>query len=77
MFRWNVSTRPVDLTTLAASVDLPPEDHPIFAGPIKSATDGFPDMNMSKAQMVAKITTLEFQVARLFKLLGADANGYE
>ncbi len=65
---------PVDLTTLGAATPLPPQDHPIYAGPLKSASDGFPDLNMSKQQMAAKIFTLEAQVARLFKLAGIDPN---
>jgi len=70
-------TPPLDLTTLGAETPLPPRDHAIYAGAIKSASDGFPDLNMSRQQMAAKIFTLEAQVSRLFKQLGIDPNGYE
>jgi hypothetical protein len=67
---------PVDLTTLGAVTPLPPPDHAIFAGPIKSASDGFPDLNMSREQMASKILALEYQVKKLCAHLGIDPNGY-
>lgn len=64
----------IDLTKVAADVPLPPADHPFWNGDIKSATDGFPDLNLTRQQMAAKIFTLEYQVARLARLLGVDPN---
>lgn len=65
---------PIDLTALGAAVDLPPPEHPFWEGPLKSATLGFPDYNMSREQMAAKIYVLETQMARLASLLGVDLN---
>jgi hypothetical protein len=32
-------SEPIDLTTLGAATPLPPSDHPIFQGPVKSASE--------------------------------------
>lgn len=66
---------PVDLTVEGAAVKLPPPDHPFWDGPIKSASDGFPDLRMTREQMAARIFVLEARLSKLAATLGIDLDG--
>lgn len=48
----------IDLTTLGGDVPLPPRDHPIFAGPIREATD-ISSVDLTPQMMALRIIALE------------------
>lgn len=58
------ASQPIDLTTLAADVPVPPQGHPLLELPGSSPGD-FPNLEMTREQMALKIFALEIRVAEL------------
>lgn len=58
------TVQPIDLTTYAADVPLPPQDHPIFSGPIKQASD-IPSLDWPRERIVQELIMHDFRLREL------------